>query len=74
MIGALRFMTVLGSESMEEKVMMLEDTKKAFDCCVSLPPKCDDCPCKDYCGNLMWMGREKIKRSVKYWLSRASDE
>ena len=56
-----------------ELPMMLDDTMKAFDCCVNIPPLCGDCPCNDECKDKLWKGKDDIKRSVRYWLSQVDD-
>lgn len=64
-------------KQMEEKdlPLMLDDTIKAFDCCVQMPPLCDDCPLmNDLCGKYVKKGREKLKDSVHYWLSQIEQQ
>ena len=62
-------------QMLEEGMMNPDDTLLAFNCCVSLPANCEDCPLFD--GERLDSARmEKckgqLKDNVRYWLSQES--
>lgn len=61
-------------QMLEEKMMHSEDTLIAFNCCVSLPSDCEDCPLfngERWDSARMEKCKEKLKDNVRYWLSKA---
>lgn len=60
---------------LEAWLMNPDDTLLAFNCCVSLPPNCEDCPLFDgerQDSARMEKCKEQLKDDVRYWLSQES--
>lgn len=63
-----------------EMPMMLDDTQKAFDCCVSNPPDCERCPLFENYElrrkplMVSWECRKELKFSIRWWLQKAKQE
>lgn len=54
-------------------ILSLEETRKAFDCCMTANErKCRECPQNSVCGRFVKNGILNIRESVHYWLEKAS--
>ena len=71
---------IVRMEAERKLPISLDDTQRAFECCISKPPDCERCPLYEHYElsrrplMVSWECRVKLKYSIGYWLRQVKQE